>query len=311
MISQRYLLLLSILKLAGLCSGAVCGEQKESLGVDASGVRVVVGEFPWQTSLQVNAHYCSGSILSKWWILTSGVCATGPPLRPGDRFYVLTGSVDSYTDDPHYEAKRKFPHHRLNLKATDNDVGLVLLKEPIAFDEDTMPVCLAVNPEKDLADVDDCWITGWGVPKNESGYSSQMLWKLAMRILPQVECAEYWVNINQKKFCAKAKYTEKSLCRGDRGDPLVCRDKNTRIWSQVGITSGIGQDCKGPSLFMRVSHYVNWMVKTTVAAGKPLFPPVAPPAGSKHKASWVRSVAAPSAESPLLILSFIVAVFML
>lgn len=39
------------------------------------GQEAEVGEFPWQVSIQEsNHHFCAGSILSEWWILTVAHC---------------------------------------------------------------------------------------------------------------------------------------------------------------------------------------------------------------------------------------------
>lgn len=39
------------------------------------GMEAEVGEFPWQVSIQArNEHFCGGSIINKWWIVTAAHC---------------------------------------------------------------------------------------------------------------------------------------------------------------------------------------------------------------------------------------------
>ena len=147
------------------------------------------------------------------------------------------------------------------------------------------PVCL---PPKDFKDVEracdafgtcrlnsnfmphKCIVSGWGATQtNPSVYPRFQNWA-QVRIWKKKKCRGYvGPSLISKTVCAgNSKRFTARVCHGDSGGPLACVKKGAMIL--VGITS-FGFECKEtlenkrpPSLFTRVTQYVDWINQYTV-----------------------------------------------
>ncbi|NXE54356.1 PRS55 protease, partial [Casuarius casuarius] len=122
-------------------------------GTDAS-----AGDFPWQVSIQSKGrHFCGGTIISSWWILTAAHCFVKE--LPPD-LTVVVGGVDL----SHKLEKKKLDslilHESFDSESMENDIALILLDSPIQLNEQKMPICLPFI--SDLHVWKDCWVAGWG-----------------------------------------------------------------------------------------------------------------------------------------------------
>jgi hypothetical protein len=117
----------------------------------------------------------------------------------------------------------------------------------------------------------NCFAYGWGAVEDHANRTT-VLRKVRLSILNDTVCQITHNKTNQyqydleKRLCAANDELYKSVCRGDDGGPFVCPLKNNpSIWIQYGIASnnaGCDPDGGPPSLFTRVSHYIDWIEKT-------------------------------------------------
>ena len=85
-----------------------CGQPAIPPHVTAGTERVINGEevtphsFPWQISIKgaIDEHYCGGSILSPYWVLTSAHCAKIVFLGENYGDVVVVGQHDRYVCSP-------------------------------------------------------------------------------------------------------------------------------------------------------------------------------------------------------------------
>nr|XP_009665245.1 PREDICTED: LOW QUALITY PROTEIN: serine protease 55 [Struthio camelus australis] len=129
-----------------------------------SGERIIggtdaqAGDFPWQVSIQSKGkHFCGGTIISSWWILTAAHCFVKQ--LPPD-LTVVVGTVDLGQKRENKKLDSLILHENFDSESMENDIALILLDSPIQFSEQKMPICLPFI--SDLHVWKDCWVAGWG-----------------------------------------------------------------------------------------------------------------------------------------------------
>jgi len=142
-----------------------------------------------------------------------------------------------------------------------NDICVIKLAEPIAFNNKIQPACL---PNKDhcFPAGTACVASGWGYVK-EGGPRSSLLREVAVRIMESDHCnrADYYNGrIHEGMLCAGYNEGARDACTGDSGGPLVCPLQNGK-WVLAGVTSwGVG--CarhKRPGVYSDVRQFSDWI----------------------------------------------------
>ncbi|XP_006124581.2 serine protease 55 [Pelodiscus sinensis] len=238
----------------------------------AKGANAVSGEFPWQVSIQTKEkHFCGGSIISNWWILSAAHCFTKE--LPPD-LYVALGAADL---ESHQVEKKKLDrlilHERFDSANMDNDVALILLDSPIEFSEQKMPICLPLV--RDLHTWEGCWVAGWGASvAGDKMKLTNLLKKMEMKLIGKKQCSAWVPQLTENMLCAGYADGGKEACQGDRGGPLVCTYGNIKRWFAVGIVSW-GEGCRKkehPGIYTFIFNYLAWIQAETAREGKPFIP---------------------------------------
>ncbi|XP_031218412.1 serine protease 55 isoform X2 [Mastomys coucha] len=235
------------------------------------GQEAEVGEFPWQVSIQESDHhFCSGSILSKWWILTVAHCFYSQELSPID-LKVKVGTNDLTASSMELQVSTIIRHKGFKRFNMDNDIALLLLAEPLTFDKLTVPICMPLQPTS--PSWHECWVAGWGTtnPTDKESISMDLM-KVPMRITDWEECLQIFPSLTTNMLCALYDNKSYDACQGDSGGPLVCNTHPGSRWYQVGIISW-GKSCgkKGsPGIYTELANYILWIEKVTQIEGKPL-----------------------------------------
>uniref|UniRef100_F6XB42 Peptidase S1 domain-containing protein n=1 Tax=Ornithorhynchus anatinus TaxID=9258 RepID=F6XB42_ORNAN len=235
------------------------------------GTDAAVGEFPWQVSIQFHrAHFCGGSILSNWWVLTAAHCFT----RIKSNLNIAVGTT--HLDSPKMERRRLdrlVMHPQFSQETMDHDIALVLLDTPFHFGKDTGPICMPLL--RDPLTWPDCWVAGWGqTAEGEEHPVSRTLQKVEMKVIPWDRCAARFPQVTHNMLCAGFEEGGRDSCQGDSGGPLVCSSKAGEKWSQLGIVSW-GEGCARPGkpgIYTFVFNYLNWIKTVTAQEGKPFIP---------------------------------------
>ncbi|TKC41741.1 hypothetical protein EI555_014369 [Monodon monoceros] len=229
-----------------------------------------VGEFPWQVSIQArNEHFCGGTIINEWWIVSAAHCFHSE-ISPTELRVVLgTNSLSS----PSLEIKGVTSiilHKDFQNLNMDNDISLLLLDTPITFSELKEPICMPTEPG--LSRWHKCWVAGWG--QTQTGLRQPMeteLLKVPMTIVDREKCLKEFPRLTKNMLCAGYENETYDACQGDSGGPLVCTTEAGKKWYQVGIISW-GKSCGQkniPGIYTLLENYHSWIKKVTELEGRP------------------------------------------
>lgn len=226
------------------------------------------GHHPWQATIRtkgrggISSHWCGAVLISKRHLLTAAHCLVGYPkgayfIRMGDHYANIAESseTDSFIENWYIHEKFRDKTHM------NNDIALIVLKNPVRFSDYIQPVCL---PEKGapLQVNRLCTISGWGSIKSGISTPSNILRAAQLPILSDETCKQahvYGNSLTEGMFCAGSMDESVDACDGDSGGPLVCSDADGETLH--GIISW-GQQCgyaNKPGVYVRVEKYIDWI----------------------------------------------------
>lgn len=149
-------------------------------------------------------------------------------------------------------------------KDINNDMALVKLAQPVPT-----KLLSTMKPVKLPQAANDsfprpgmmCIMTGWGCTQ-VGGSVTKIATRIDIPIMSNLQCSNYFGNLNKNKICSGFFNHAKGLCKGDSGGPLVC--STPQGWIQVGVASFMRRDDPKnyPGVFTRVSVYRDWIDKT-------------------------------------------------
>ncbi|XP_030902430.2 serine protease 55 [Melopsittacus undulatus] len=227
------------------------------------------GEFPWHVSIQSNGrHVCGGTIISALWILTAAHCF-GEEMPPD--LTVLVGGIDLSVPLEEHKPDSLIVHEKFDRMSMQNDIALILLSSPIEFSNEKIPVCLPYM--RDINMWQHCWIAGWGTTSAAIGRpTSHMMQKAPMKLISRQQCLKSIPQLVENMFCAEMEKRRRGAWQSqvDSGGPLVCSNRNTMKWFQVGIVSW-KQDREDNEVLLSVYSYRHWIETETAIRGKPFF----------------------------------------
>ncbi|XP_065361311.1 uncharacterized protein LOC135954976 isoform X2 [Calliphora vicina] len=226
------------------------------------------GRHPWQATIRtrgrggISSHWCGAVIISKKLILTAAHCLAGYPkgsyfVRMGDHYANIAESSEVDSNIENWYIHEKFRDQ----KHMNNDIALILLKNPVRFNDYVQPICL---PEKGATLETNrlCTISGWGSIKSGTSTPSNILRSAQVPVLADDVCHQKNVYANamtEGMFCAGFLDESADACDGDSGGPLVCSDEDGE--TLYGIISW-GQHCgyaNHPGVYVRVEKYIDWI----------------------------------------------------
>lgn len=222
-------------------------------------------EYPWQIAMFIGSRYhCGGSIIDDRHILTAAHCVDRYKNNFGN-IKLSLGDFDlsNQNDGPYKEARvgKVTVHERYSRLTLQNDIAILRLKEPIAFNNRIKPVCL---PNSGLqTNGIQATVTGWG--RDEHKRLKSKLQKHESTVLTNTACGAQWVAkkapanfIVPTMLCMDA--SKGDSCNGDSGGPLVHQSGGS--WVQVGLVSFGSGSCTDANLagvYTRVSEFVDWI----------------------------------------------------
>ncbi|XP_030044007.1 serine protease 55-like [Microcaecilia unicolor] len=238
------------------------------------GKNALPGEWPWAVSIQYwGRHFCGGSILNGWWILSAAHCFKDGSYA-GQFVRVEVGVTIFRRDKEAIDVHKVIKHPWYNDGTYNNDISLLLLSSQIEMNVLKTPICLP-HAEKFVYDEwHTCYVVGWGTLVEGIRIPYKHLQKVEMVFIDWDRCQRWYGTITHNMLCAGYEEGGRDACQGDSGGPLVCKYWKNDLWYEVGIVSW-GRGCawkRLPGVYTLVSNYINWIVAETADAGKPYLP---------------------------------------
>ncbi|XP_070495417.1 collagenase-like [Chironomus tepperi] len=237
------------------------------------------GQFPHMVDLSVYYHgkfyhICGGALIHSNWIITAGHCAYY--VRELNLELNVTLGVTDITNGPHkWSELVSNDDIVIHENYTDdgntavNDLALIRVNKTI-FYTNILPIRLPSESDIKSFDGQTGILSGWGFNMNRNKSEPNILQYIEEKILTNDECSAQNVNypaIVDSEICISSN-NGKTACPGDSGSPLVVRnDKLGDILVGIASYVDIGKVCNsennGPVVFMRVSHFMDWIQETT------------------------------------------------
>ncbi|XP_053685368.1 transmembrane protease serine 9-like [Sabethes cyaneus] len=235
----------------------------------AGGVQAKVFEFPWMAQLVINGEIgaCAGTLISKRYILTVAHCFGNPlpnKVRLGEHTIDQDIDCNGRKEDcappvRDYNIECITTHPGYTRRTYTDDIALIRLSEDVQCEDHIQPICLPHTTDLRSYQSSRYIIAGWG--RTEMfGEPSKILLKATIPLANNAEC-EKWsrTNVTDKQLCAGMVGVD--ACAGDSGAPLGYGAKLYGMrFVQFGLVS-VGRGCGiSPSLYVNVSHYMDWII---------------------------------------------------
>jgi secreted trypsin-like serine protease len=233
--------------------------------------------YPWQVSLSVSwiadpgqGHFCGGSIYNSKWVVTAAHCVVDN--QPRD-IHVVAGSNKLTANSRRLNIRRIIVHRAYNRpKEHDNDVALLELLRPLAFDDKTKPIeLLSTADENGLIDPGrQLTVTGWGATQ-EGGSPVRDLRFVDIPSVSRDTCNQppsYNRYVTDNMICAGKALGGKDSCQGDSGGPLITNNTSgpVRLAGIVSWGDGCARFAKY-GVYTRVARYNQWIATCTSNPG--------------------------------------------
>ncbi|XP_042896141.1 transmembrane protease serine 2 isoform X1 [Parasteatoda tepidariorum] len=268
------------------CQEFECGKTAISVGGNKATWRIVGGKesepgaWPWLVALHGGpdeVFFCGGVLISEWWVLSAAHCVGNQSDPTG---WSLKLGMTRRPSHPSFTQRRGvaqiLSHEAFNFVSQySNDIVLIRLDKPVAFDSFLRPICLPPLNSWDSG-LKSCTVIGWGKQQHDDEAEYQkVIHQVEVPVVDFNTCQEWYsaqeVVISDTMLCAGFAEGQKDACQGDSGGPLVC--KSDDHWFVAGVVSW-GIKCAQPNLpgiYTNVSLYFDWIQQTTEDAGYPLY----------------------------------------
>ncbi|XP_070494751.1 ovochymase-like [Chironomus tepperi] len=259
---------------------ALCINPKKQLKIDdhiISGIKAVVGEFPYQVALGYEGlgngteFKCGGSLIAEDIVITAAHCANKKDTIPK---MVRLGKTSLNLEDTDDEAPavdieidKIRLHSQYSRKIRHNDIAMIKLKKPVKYTEFIKPICLATkgptNPMESLT------MTGYGTSDINTQTRSDWLLKGIVNEHKFDECKKQLkdvkVDIVDSQFCTHSTKGVDS-CQGDSGGPVIYEENDIKYLYGI-ISYGAGCGSPSPGINTRVDKFLDWIEQEMTALG--------------------------------------------
>ena len=205
---------------------------------------------------------------------------------PTNKYYDKEGlKVEKVIRHPNYKFKRFNTTDPFFDERGDftNDVGLIVLQKKLKYTTKVGPACLLTKKRR-VKRLGYGVVTGLGADQREGQdfpnpnyptalkygfakeYPNRACWNHYKKEFPSLKL----IGLGKKKLCANSNFKKKSgygilvsylACKGDEGGSYVISRRNRAYVGGIVSYSPRRCDSISPSIYTRVSHYRNWILK--------------------------------------------------
>ncbi|KAL7743676.1 hypothetical protein ACLKA6_019285 [Drosophila palustris] len=235
------------------------------------GYPISIDQAPYQVSVRLTArerrsygsgHICGGVVISQRLVATAAHCIFNSETnayRKSGEFVLVMGSASLSTSNAYtqqYYVQEMIVHPYYNRATLENDIALLFFNGYIPWNSPTVRA-LPLNDQQVPATT-PCNVTGWGVTKFGSSFSSETLRLGPVQAVSYTDCKIGYGTLPRSQMCAGYMAGGIDACQGDSGGPLICNNK------LAGIVS-YGNECAlavYPGIYTNVSFYHDWLIQS-------------------------------------------------
>ncbi|KAL4217908.1 Enteropeptidase [Mactra antiquata] len=252
------------------CEPRGCG--KRMLDVEnkiVNGEAAPKGFWPWHVALYfANQYFCGGTLINENFVLTAAHCVDGVIFSDYKRMTVKLGANNREANETtqHVIKVEAIESHSEHVYFKKNDIALLQLESPVTYTKYIQPICLP-EPDDHLPLHAECYTVGWGKVKWDGEYA-EVLQQLKMTLWDTQKCNSSiaWDGEVYDTFLCAGYYSGiRSICKGDSGGSLLCKDKRG-TWKIIGVASYVANYCnmtERPNIYTNVTQMLLWITEKT------------------------------------------------
>ncbi|CAH2253368.1 inactive serine protease 54 isoform X1 [Pelobates cultripes] len=243
-----------------------CGNRMD-MTFSSGKIEAAPGEFPWQVSVEFDKNpYCSGTIISEFWIVSSAKCFA----HIDNKLEIRVGVINLNVKGKMYPVKTLVLHNEYVQDENAHNIALLESSNEIEFNDLVQPVCFPEDQVLEIDHLSNCWITTWRISFLAIPLPAEVLEKLS--VIPKEVCTDHQ---NTELLCGNfGDLPAEQRITVDSGDSLVCQFGWKKIWTLIGIVSKPVYTRDSTIKFVMTTKYITWVKQYTALSGKPVIPAI-------------------------------------
>ncbi|XP_053675807.1 collagenase-like [Anopheles nili] len=161
------------------------------------------------------------------------------------------------------QSTQAIAHPNFNTANRANDIGFIVLPQPVVFTALISPIQLPVLGRNLPYENEEGTVVGFGFNAVGGQTRSDFLKVAYQRVIPDSRCVGVYQITLPYHFCAEDVIQRSNVCNGDLGAGFVVAER--RVDTLVGVASLITASCDSttPTGYTRVSQHRQWIRDNT------------------------------------------------